>query len=151
VSKLLVIGIGNDYRHDDAAGLEVARRLKQQASPSCDVHEQTGEGTALMDLWKDAEGVIVVDAVHSGASPGTVHRFDAHLQTVPAPIFRDSTHSFGLIEAIELSRALKQLPSSLVVYGIEGEDFEAGTGLSAAVSRAVDQFVQEAKREIRMK
>jgi hydrogenase maturation protease len=147
-SKILVIGIGNAFRHDDAAGLGVARRLKEQAHSLCDVHEQIGEGTALMHLWNGADRVIVVDAVQSGAVPGTIHRFQANLHPLPAPIFRDSTHAFGLIEAIELSRALKQLPSNLVIYGIEGKNFEAGPGFSPAVFAAVDELAKQLQKEI---
>jgi hydrogenase maturation protease len=147
-SKILVIGIGNAYRHDDAAGLMVARRLKEQALSCYEVHEQIGEGTALMDLWKGAGRVVVVDGVRSGAVSGTIHCFHANLRPLPATIFRDSTHAFGLIEALELSRALKQLPSKLVIYGIEGENFEAGIGLSPAVLGAVNDLARRLPQEI---
>jgi hydrogenase maturation protease len=147
-SKVLVIGIGNAYRHDDAAGLMVARRLKELPLSSCEVHEQVGEGTTLMDLWKRAERVVVIDAVQSGGVAGTVHRFNANVYQLPAPIFRDSTHAFGLIEAVELSRALKQLPCNLVIYGIEGQNFEAGTGLSPVVLGAVNDLVERLRQEI---
>lgn len=145
---LLVIGIGNAYRHDDAAGLMVARHLKERALISCDVREQIGEGVGLLELWKGAERVVVIDAVQSGAVPGTIHCFHANQNPVPASIFRDSTHAFGLVEAIELSRALKQLPSNLVVYGIEGENFEAGTGVSPAVLDAVNELAEKLPQEI---
>jgi hydrogenase maturation protease len=147
--KVLVIGIGNAYRHDDAAGLMVARQLKDHTLSSCEVHEQVGEGAALMDLWKGAERVLVVDAAQSGAVPGSIHRFNANLHPLPAPIFRDSTHAFGLIEAVELSRAMRQLPSNLVIYGIEGQNFEAGSGLSAAVLGAVNDLAEKLRREIK--
>jgi len=146
--KTLVIGVGNTYRHDDAAGLMVARRLKEQALSSCEVREQAGEGTILMNLWKGAERVFVVDAVQSGTVPGTIHHFNASLHPLPAPIFRDSTHAFGLIEAVELSRALRQLPSNLVIYGIEGKNFEAGIGLSPAVLDAVSDLAKRLPQEI---
>ncbi|HEV2715469.1 MAG TPA: hypothetical protein VGU64_09420, partial [Terriglobales bacterium] len=74
--------------------------------------------------------------------------FNANLHSLPAPIFRDSTHAFGLIEAVELSRALKQLPSNLVIYGIEGQNFEAGTGLSPGVVGAVNDLVEKLRQEI---
>lgn len=147
-TKVLVIGIGNAYRHDDAAGLMAARRLKEQALGSCEVHEQVGDGTALLDLWKGAECVVVLDAVQSGAVSGTIHRFQANARALPAQIFRDSTHAFGLIEAVELSRALRQLPSNLVIYGIEGENFEAGIGLSPVVLDAVNDLAKKLPEDI---
>ncbi len=135
--KVLIIGVGSEYRHDDAVGLIVARHLRERNLDSVEIVEMSGEGTALMEAWKGAERVILIDAVQSGAQPGTIYRFEAHQQPVPTELFRYSTHSFGVAEAIELARALGQLPQELIVYGIEGENFEAGVGLSPEVERAV--------------
>jgi len=43
-SRFLIIGVGNEYRCDDGAGLIVARRLKQQTRDDVTVLEQSGEG-----------------------------------------------------------------------------------------------------------
>ena len=146
--NILVIGIGNAYRSDDAAGLMAVRRIKQQAAEFCSAVEHSGEGAALMELWKDADSVIVIDAVQSGAAPGTVSRFDASLRPLPASTFRSSTHAFSLLQAIELSRALQQLPCPLIVYGIEAQNFEAGTCLSPAVEVGVQTVVERVLQEI---
>lgn len=117
---ILIIGIGNAYRGDDAVGLHVAQCLKKQAHDHVHVIEESGEGASLMECWKDANSVILIDAVSSGAKPGTIHRLDAHTQPIPTNFFHYSTHAFGVAEAIELSRALNQMPRRLIVYGIEG-------------------------------
>ena len=140
----LIIGIGNEYRGDDAVGLIVARRLKERLADSVIVLEQSGDGAALMEAWRGAETVIIIDAVMSGAAPGTIHRFDASAQPLPKGAFRCSTHAFGVAEAIELARALGDLPQRLVVYGIEGKNFAAGVGLSAEVEKAAGETVRQA-------
>lgn len=145
---ILVIGMGNAYRSDDAAGLIAARRVNEQASEHCSVIEHTGEGAALMELWKGADTIIVIDAVRSGAAPGTVSRFDATLHPLPASMFRDSTHAFGLAEAVELGRALKQLPRQLIVYGVEAQNLKAGTNLSPAIEFAVQTVVERVLQEL---
>jgi hypothetical protein len=43
---------------------------------------------------------------------------------------------------------MKQLPANLVIYGIEGQNFEAGTGLSPAVLGAVNDLVEKLREEI---
>jgi hydrogenase maturation protease len=146
--NILVIGIGNAYRSDDAAGLIGARRVKEQVSEHCSVIEHTGEGTALIELWKDADQVIVIDAVRTGAAPGTVSRFDATLSPLPASMFRDSTHAFSLVEAVELGRALNQLPRQLIVYGVEGQKFQAGTNLCPAVQFGIEGVVERVLQEL---
>lgn len=150
--NILVIGMGNAYRSDDAAGLvaarRIARRIKEQATEYCSVIEHTGEGAALMELWKGADRVIVIDAMRSGAAPGNISRFDATLRPLPAAMRRDSTHAFSLPQAVELSRTLQQLPRQLIVYGVEAQNFEAGTNLSAAIELAVPAVVERVLQEL---
>jgi hydrogenase maturation protease len=146
--SILLIGMGNAYRSDDAAGLIAARRIREQAPEHCAIIEHTGEGAALMELWKDADRVIVIDAMRSGAAPGNVSRFDATLRPLPATMRQDSTHAFSLPEAVELSRTLQQLPRQLIVYGIEAQSFEAGTNLSPALELAIPAVVKRVLQEV---
>lgn len=145
----LVICIGNRYRGDDAAGLQVARLLKERTSKNIEVIEESGEGTALIEAWGDAARVIIVDAVASNREPGTLHRLDVHKQSVPKGFFRYSTHAFGLAEAIELARAIGRLPPSLIVYGIEGKSFDAGNALSEEVERAAGEVAVRILRGVK--
>ena len=140
----MIIGIGNEYRSDDAAGLIVARRLKERLAGAAIVFEQSGDGLALIEVWLGAEMVIIIDAMMSGEAPGTIHRLDANTQPIPKSYFRCSTHAFGVAEAIELARALGNFPQRLVVYGIEGKNFAAGIGLSAEVEKAAGETVRQA-------
>ena len=138
-ARLIVIGLGNPFRGDDAAGLALARALG--ADPRVIVHE--GEPIDLLNRWEGADEVIVVDAVSSGAPPGTIHRLDPLAEPIQTALSQGSTHALGLAEAIELARALDRLPPQLSVYGIEGERFAAGQELSAPVARAVEEVRSE--------
>jgi len=143
----VVIGVGNAYRSDDAVGLLVARRLKEKKLDGVTVLEESGEGAALIETWMGADTVILIDAVHSGAEPGTIHRLDAHAQPIPSKFLHYSTHAFSLAEAVELARALDQLPPCLIVYGVEGKTFEAGTALSPEAEKAAWEVVQRVTQE----
>ena len=148
-ARILVIGVGNEYRSDDAVGLVVARRLRQLSIGNVTVIEASGEGTDLMESWKGADTVIIVDAASSGAKPGTIHRIDARAQRIPTGLLRYSTHAFSVGEAVELARAMNRLPPRMVVFGIEGERFDEGTVLSRAVQGSVDIVVDLVLRQLR--
>lgn len=148
-SQTLVIGVGNAYRSDDAVGLIVAQRLKQCSAEPVIVLEESGAAVAWMDAWKDADAVILIDAAHSGADPGTIHRLDAGSQPLPPGILRYSTHGLGIAEGVELARALNQLPKRCIVYGIEGRSFAAGVGLSPEVEQAAEQVVLRVLHDLR--
>jgi Ni,Fe-hydrogenase maturation factor len=51
-------------------------------------------------------------------------------------------------EAIALGRALQQLPPRMVIYGIEGKQFDLGKALSAEVGQAVPDVVQRVQQDI---
>ena len=147
--RVLVLGVGNAARGDDAVGLVVARRLQEDPClAAVTIRPTTGEGTALLALWQDTDAVVLVDAMWTGARPGTLHRFEASTQPLPAIFSRVSTHAFGVAEAVELARALHHLPPVLVVYGVEGATFETGAGLSAAVAVAIPQAIARVRQEL---
>ena len=135
----VVIGVGNSWAGDDAAGVHVARLLRDHVPDGVTVAEHEGEPTALLDAWERAGLAIVVDATFGGGPAGAVRVLDATHEPLPAGFTGTSTHAFSLAQAIELGRALGGLPERLVVVGVEGDSFEAGAPLGPAVSGALGQ------------
>ncbi|MAG36238.1 MAG: hydrogenase maturation protease [Dehalococcoidia bacterium] len=143
----LVIGLGNLYRGDDAAGLAAAQHLREVAPPELEIIEHSGDPLVLLDALAAAERVIVVDAVQSGAHPGTVHRLEVGDQPLSAAVATASTHSVGLAELIELARTLGKLPSRVTIYGVEAVQYTPGTEptpeCAAAVTGVVTAILEE--------
>lgn len=147
-SRALLLGIGNTLRRDDGVGIAVAKAIESRKLPGVDVVAIGGEELNLMELWHGYEQVFLVDAIQSGALPGTLHSFDATREEVPFTVFGRSTHSMSLAESVELARALGSLPSHLNLYGVEGVDFELGEGLTAEVSSGVSALVERIAADI---
>jgi hydrogenase maturation protease len=148
---VLVAGVGNAWRGDDAAGLLVVRRLAALLGEGVRTVELEGEPVRLLDHWEEGvEATFVVDTVRTGSPPGTVLRLDVAAAALPASLSqRGSTHHLGLADAIELARRLGRLPSTAVVYGVEGERFDASGELTPAVERALPEVAEAVAREIR--
>lgn len=142
MATIKIIGIGNPYRRDDAAGLVAVQQIRGLGLSGIDFEEASGEGVDLMDRWAGCERVILIDAVRSNAIAGTLHKLDASRRPIPQRFFSYSTHAFSLAEAVELARQLGRLPADLLIFGIEGEDFSAGEGLTPRVERAVGELVK---------
>ena len=136
----LIIGCGNTDRGDDGAGILVARRLRERGFNAI---EHSGDGLALIELWHGFDDVIVVDAMSSGAPPGTVSSWDPVSQPVGAQQWRCSTHVFGPPEAIELARVIGRLPARIRIFGIEAGNFDPGDEVSPEVAEAVDRLDRE--------
>lgn len=141
----VVIGVGGDARGDDAAGLEVVRLLRGTLPPSVTVTESPGDPMHLVTTWRGARLAIVVDAVSSGAAPGTVHH---DVRPGPAPAWRASSHALGLADAIALGEALESLPDELVVFGVEGGDFGVDAPVTPPVRAAIRETAEAVRRRL---
>ena len=143
----LVIGIGNPDRGDDAAGLAVARQVRATAPAGVTVIELDGDQLALLDAWDGSDDVYVVDAMRSGAEPGTVRRFDA-AAALGGDFSHRGTHLLSLADVIELARALDRLPARLTGFGIEGAAYELGAPLSPQAQAAALSVAEQILREL---
>jgi hydrogenase maturation protease len=146
--KVVVAGFGSEYRHDDGVGPLVAARAVSEMPQSFNAGPLS-DPLDLLGVWNNADLVIVVDAVNSGARPGTVQSLEVDVEGVSSfdgdvePVAGlSSTHGIGLAGVLRLARALGQAPRRLVVVGIEGERFDLGTGLSEQVELAMNEAVQ---------
>jgi hydrogenase maturation protease len=137
--------LGHPDRGDDAVGPLVAGRLRAAGATLLDCNE---EPTRLLDAWDGLELVVIVDAVHSGAAPGTVHRFEPGDRPLPFGLRFASTHAFSIADALELAHALGRAPQRVVVLGVEGAAFGLGDALTPAVADAVPRVVAEALSEL---
>ena len=148
MAPVLVVGVGNAFRGDDAAGLLVVKLLREANPLGVTLLEQSGEGTALIEAWQDYETVILVDAAHSGAAPGTIHRFEVGDGPLPATLTaRFSSHAFGVAGAVELARALDRLPPRLIIYALEGKTFDLCDPISPEVETAARDLAGQLQRE----
>ena len=138
-SGVLIIGMGNRLRGDDAAGPAVAKSLGDEGLPAM---EYAGEGSRLMALWENTDRVIIVDAMRGGFQPGTIQRFDGIHERLDEAAFVHFSHEIGVAAGVELARALGRLPDRLIVYGIEGRRFELGEAMSPEVVSAVKETVR---------
>jgi hydrogenase maturation protease len=147
VDDILLIGVGNPDRGDDCAGLEVVRRLEALRPPGVRLARCSGDALELMDLWRGFRRVVVVDAALGGGHPGAVNRFRVGTGRLPWYLRSGSTHSWGVAEAVEMARALGELPEEVVVYAIEGRYFGLHRGLCPEVRAAAAEVAQRVIRE----
>ena len=130
--RVVVAGLGNDYRGDDGAGPAVAR-LVAASTGAVDIGP-IAEPLDLLGKWDGACVAVLVDAMRTGAPPGTVCVVDIETESSRQTT---STHAIGLGRVVRLASVLGTGPRRVVVLGVEGADFADGQGLSDAVVRAV--------------
>ena len=144
---VVLAGIGNEMRHDDGAGPVVVARAAQLAPGHAGglfaaLETSLSEPLALLGYWDGADVAIVVDAVRSGAVPGTVTLtwFEEGAVTLRrAGRRRPSTHGLGVADVYCLAHELGLAPRRVALVGVEGQDFSHGEGLSEPVDCGADR------------
>lgn len=149
-NKILIIGIGNEFRGDDAAGLIVAEKIRDKKNDNIVVRFCTRDGSALLMLWEGYDNVVLIDAVSSGAPTGTIHEIDLNATDLKEESFRTSGHSFSIFETVKLAGYVDKVPSVLKLYGIEGVAFAMGDEMSEDVTKNVDVLVERIYEYITM-
>ena len=145
--RMLIVCCGNADRGDDGAGPACADALRMLGVASKCL---PGDAFSLLESWTGHPKVWIIDAVSTGAAPGTLHRFEikdgAGMEEFETRL-GTSTHGFGIAEAFRLGKITHCLPAEAVIYGIEAESFDWGAGLSASVHQAVQRLASQLAAE----
>ena len=150
MKKVLIGGIGNVLLGDDGVGPYVARLLAAQYEFEDGV-EVADLGTPALDLIDHISGrdaVILIDAVATKATPGTVllyRKADIVRQT---PVTRVDPHSPALVDTLFSADLFGIAPADVLLVGITVESYEMGCSLSAPVNASLARVVAEVLREL---
>jgi hydrogenase maturation protease len=139
---VLVVGCGNPLAGDDGVGPYVIERLSSRSLPACELVSVLHPDLTLLERFRDRDLVVIVDAVSTGAAPGTVLEVplpdDA---VVPRSFAGVSGHGFGLGELFGLARALGRELPPVVLLGVEIAQVEPGRAMSPEVVAGAKEVV----------
>lgn len=141
--QLLAVGIGNEYCGDDALGPYVIRNLIKEKISGVTYAVSKGNPGELIELWRDYQTVLIIDALVSCHPPGTILRMDLTSNMLGEDWSTVFTHGFDLNTTIEFARTLGLLPKKIEVIGIVGERFKIGSSISPAVQAAMPKLCME--------
>jgi hydrogenase maturation protease len=137
-----IIGIGNEFRSDDAVGILIARKLKE-FYPDYDIIESDGNGIDLLSIFQEYDKVILIDAAvaEKNEDVGQVREIKVAQETNFSDIKIFSSHSFSLLEAIKMGKQLSILPKELILYLILSQNFSFGQEISEKVKKALEKIL----------
>jgi hydrogenase maturation protease len=146
----LVVGLGHPDRGDDAVGLiaareVMARREAEQGPATVRVLVAESGLVAVLEELAHTDRVVLLDAVRSGGTPGTIHRIDLNADALPRAT-TTSSHGMDVAAAIELARTLGWLPPLAVLLGVEIGEVGIGAPMHPDVRAAIPRLVERALR-----
>ncbi len=145
--RRVVIGLGNPYMKDDGVGIEVAKELRRRdLGTGVLLYEYQTLELSLLWQFKGASKIIVVDALRSGGTPGTVSTYTITPREGPL-LELPSLHALQLYDMFDLANQAGMLPCPVTIVGVEPKDCSLGEGLTddlaAAVLNAANIAIEE--------
>jgi hydrogenase maturation protease len=143
-----VVGIGNRYLRDDAIGIEVAdelalRRMKRNVL----VRSCRAADLSLLAQFAGASKIVLVDALMSGAPPGTVSRYAVSPNKNPLDSI-PGLHSLDLRDMFDIATQTGLLTCPVTIVGVEPKDLSPGEGMSPELVRAVPKVLSAVVDEV---
>ncbi|HLO15302.1 MAG TPA: hydrogenase maturation protease [Anaerolineales bacterium] len=151
--KVAVVGIGQSLRGDDAAGLMAIQLWQEKypetaGSPEVQVESDELPGLALLDMLEGVDVAILVDAVHSSAAPGTIHRLNENDLSAFASDAK-SAHGWGVAETLNMGRLLGKTGNAFIrLIGIEAKQMTLGMGLSKTIQETIPLVCEAIQKEV---
>lgn len=153
--KVLIAGVGNILRADDAFGVRAAQRLADM-DLGADVRViETGIGGIhlVQELMDPVDALVVLDCVDQQRAPGTVMVIEPEVADVGELAlmerydFLADMHYATPERAFMLARALGVLPPTFLLVGCQPADAETmSLEMSDVVAGAIDVAVREVQR-----
>lgn len=153
--KIVVIGVGQTMRGDDAVGVIAVQTWQAQypqtaSHPEVRVEIAELPGLDLLELLSGADYALIVDAVKSGKPPGEIHILDEQSISAFDP-GAGSAHGWGVAETIRLGQKLGRadLPGEIKILGITAQQFGIGSSLSPEITENLPTLIDEIEMQVR--
>ncbi len=133
--RVIVAGVGNVLRGDDGFGPAVTELLDHLPEGADVVETGIGGIALLQELMRGYDGLILIDAVERGATPGTVFLIEPEVEDgVHVP----DIHLANPHRVLSMAKTMGVLPERVVIIGCQPLDVEEMCqGLSEPVQRAL--------------
>jgi hydrogenase maturation protease len=149
-NRTVVIGMGNLLLTDEGVGIHVIQALMEK-----DVDSQSDlliiDGGTCPDvlslLPEGVDKLILIDAVKSGGSPGSIYRFTPYDISFNQEIIL-SIHQLDVLEGLKMMKFSNVNPKDIVIIGIEPKELHWGLEISPELADRIPYIVEMVMDEI---
>jgi hydrogenase maturation protease len=145
----LILGIGNLVMTDDGVGVRVINHLQERYRfpENIDIIDGGTLGLEILPYLEGVQRLIIVDAVETGGSPGTLVRLSGDEINVA---FRTmlSPHQVGLQDLLLVAGLQGFAPEEMCLLGVQPAEICMGTELTPAVLEQVENLVDGVLHEL---
>ncbi len=155
-NKIKIIGFGNLLMGDDGIGIKVINTLREKnifshLNKDIEILDGGTSGFDLVFLVKDAQKVVIIDAVDAGQQVGEVVVFrpeNVKEFFKKKAVFKSySLHDLDLTDIFELLKTL-ELKTEIRIIGIKPKKVGYSDKISPEIENKLDQIISIVKKEV---
>jgi len=146
-NKTLILGIGNPILRDDRVGHFFIQILRSRiSSPGIVLQKTSLAGLDLAEFFVGFKSAVVIDAIQSGGTPGTVYCLKP--EDFNVQLNQNDLHGTGLLQALELGKSLGwPMPQDVTIVAIEAGDASSfGDDLTPEVEKAIPVALEKIEK-----
>ncbi len=141
--KVLILGIGNMLHKDDGIGVFIVNEIINSVKDLPKYVEVADGGVLgydLLPLMSGREKIVIVDALKTGDTPGSIYKFPAkHLADSNNKF---SLHEMGVKKIIDMLTLTGETPE-IEIIGVVPEDIQTlEIGVSDSVKKSIPKAVE---------
>jgi hydrogenase maturation protease len=146
--NILILGLGNILLGDEGVGVRVVEQLLSHSFPEeIEVIDGGTAGYELINFFEGKEKVIIVDAVKTDDTPGSVYKMDLSVVQEDETV-QLSLHQIGLKNVFKMA-SMMDLNPEVTLIGIVPKDYQDyNIGLSDEVEKAIPLAIETVLKEI---
>jgi len=164
VAPILVLGLGNMLLGDDGVGPALVERLAEEyadlqagaadelaadmlkaSTSQIEFLDGGTQGLALLGQLAHRQALVIIDALDTGQSPGTVSVLEGRQVMTMSCERSSSAHESNATELLAVAALLGDLPETFYLIGVQPAVVKTSIGLSVEVQRSLDGAVQKAR------
>ena len=149
--RVLVLGIGNLLWADEGFGVRVVEAFHRAYETPDNVTVLDGgtQGVYLVQHVRDADVLIVFDAIDYGLEPGTMKRVEGDEVPRFLGCRKVSLHQTGFQEVIAMAEMMGDLPHTMVLIGVQPVELDDyGGSLRPIVRDCIEPAIQMGIEEL---
>jgi hydrogenase 3 maturation protease len=140
--KVVLFGIGNTLRGDDALGPLLVEQLKDKVNAICINAEGSPENYLGKAIKENPDTLLMIDAVHMNLSPGEYRVLVP--EELEDTVF--STHDIPLTMLTEYLRSETKM--DIYILGVEPQHLELGHDISPKIRQTIELLKEKIIRSL---
>jgi hydrogenase maturation protease len=148
LKKIKVVGIGNLIMQDEGVGVHAINQLAEMdLPPGVDLIDGGVNSYDLLDIFCEADKLVIIDAMQTGGEPGTIYQAPLEELGLKPAENVNSLHEMHFIEAVQMTNLLGYNPE-VIVFGVEPKTIAVGMELTPEIARILPRLLELVKMEI---